>query len=149
MFRPSEKRKFFEGELESRSTSTDEQWKVAYETFGRDRVRELIALVEESAEWPPNKLLPTDSIDLLFHGKAREDMPFGRFRADIRRQYGIRISYPDICQSLNGDQCTLYGLIALILNSSENRVVIEDEKSDEPAEGEDDTGQKGSEGKND
>jgi len=118
MFQPSEERKYFERELLMRPPSTDEQWTCVYKECGRDRTRRIVRSLEQASNWPPDRLLPTDSLDFLFHGAANEEMPFGLFRSDVRREFGIRVTMEDIATKLSQNQRTLHGLIRLIVTLS-------------------------------
>ena len=114
MFEPSRERQAFEAELKSRPAATDSQWMSVYEAVGEEFTRHMVAIIEHEAGWPEGKLLPDDSLHALFHGSADEDMPFARFRADVRHAYGVDLSFREIVSLLDLDYQTLDGLIRLI-----------------------------------
>lgn len=117
MHRPSLDRVAFEAELQARPDFRHLEWEAVACKLGKSDVNALVTLVEDAADWPPGKLLPNDPIRILFHGKADEDMPFGRFRTDVRNRFGIVIqSYQDVVSSLPENRQTIQGLIELILD---------------------------------
>lgn len=117
MFRPSMRRQRFEMELQVRPPSTDAQWMSLYDVTDREFASRVVAFIERESQWPEGKLLPGDSLHVIFHGKADEDMPFARFRADIRRAFGVNLSYAAVCESLD-PEFTLGALIRLIWTAS-------------------------------
>jgi hypothetical protein len=114
MHLPSTERRCFEKCLQVRPASTDAQWISVYEMANREFVRRVLALVEQEAQWPVNKLVPNDPLRVLFHGKSDEDLPFARFKVDIRREFGVDLSCDHLFQSLEVPDQTLGSLITLI-----------------------------------
>ena len=114
LFQPSQERLAFEAELESRSEMSVALWEPLYQAVGRDVTIQIVEFIEKEARWPKGKLQPQDSLDVVFHGQSAEDMPFGRFRADVRRAYGVNLSYRELCSLIPPPHRTVEALVRVV-----------------------------------
>lgn len=120
MFRPSPERLRFMDELLSRDDCEDHEWRSAFQRQSDTAdAKRIASYIEASCAWPHKKLRPSDQLGVLFHGTSDEDMPFGRFRADVRRAFGVPLVYSEL-EALPRNQQTLAGMIRFILAKRQN-----------------------------
>ncbi len=114
MFEPSEERTSFLDELNNRSETEIDDWDIDVET---SVVKSVVGMIETAAEWPRSKILPTDSLAVMFHGPAESDMAFSRFTSLFFEEFGVRISIGEIQQCFNIEDARLIDFLVFIQDS--------------------------------